>query len=296
MARQRGIKPITGTIGDITYYKLHDKYYSRAKSTLDKKTVLKGKAFANSRKASGQFSRASTASKLIRTSLTNTMYFPSKREIHNRLLSVTRKLIGEAESPNYKKSKLNHLPWQQLNTFEFNTKKALNNLLYLNTGFEITLKKETGELKITIPSWKPSEGVLSVGGITHARIIISAAHIDFDKKKVTAKTTDSGFLPVKTKEVQAQDVIFQLSLQTAIKHPLFIALGIRSHQLVAQKYHELIGANNFGMIIIQVITPPPLPPKKKPTTQKSAAKKSAIKKTAKKTPATKRKALKKKKK
>ena len=45
MAKQKGPQFITGTIGGLTYYKLHGKYYVRKKSSLSRKRVKRSPAF-----------------------------------------------------------------------------------------------------------------------------------------------------------------------------------------------------------------------------------------------------------
>ncbi|HZI00279.1 MAG TPA: hypothetical protein VEX63_03985 [Flavisolibacter sp.] len=59
MARQAGLIKITGTIGDITFYKLEEEYYLRKKTSLNRKRFLKDPAFASSRIRSAQFGIAS---------------------------------------------------------------------------------------------------------------------------------------------------------------------------------------------------------------------------------------------
>jgi hypothetical protein len=55
MARQAGLIKITGTIGDITFYKLQEAFYLRKKTSLNRKRFLKDPAFAGSRIRSKQF-------------------------------------------------------------------------------------------------------------------------------------------------------------------------------------------------------------------------------------------------
>ena len=68
MARQEGIIKITGTIGDITFYKMNGVYYARMKSCLTGKRFWKEKAFEGSRLSAIALGKASKlASKLYRT-------------------------------------------------------------------------------------------------------------------------------------------------------------------------------------------------------------------------------------
>ena len=68
MAKQIGIVKITGTIDDITFYKMGDTYYARMKSSLTGKRFWNDKAFAGSRRSANAFGIASKlASILYRT-------------------------------------------------------------------------------------------------------------------------------------------------------------------------------------------------------------------------------------
>ena len=68
MAKQEGILKITGTIDDITFYKMGEHYYARMKSSLTGKRFWKDKAFARSRNSALEMGKASPiASRLYRT-------------------------------------------------------------------------------------------------------------------------------------------------------------------------------------------------------------------------------------
>ena len=60
MARQRGLFPLRGTVGEITFYQLNGVYRIRRKTSLDKRRLKKDPAFANTRRSSERLSQAST--------------------------------------------------------------------------------------------------------------------------------------------------------------------------------------------------------------------------------------------
>jgi len=62
MPKQIGDIKVTGTIDNINFYEMEGEFYARKKTSLDKKRVTKDPAFANSRKASSNFGRASKIS------------------------------------------------------------------------------------------------------------------------------------------------------------------------------------------------------------------------------------------
>ena len=68
MARQLGHIFITGTIHDVTYYKMDGTYYARMKSSLSRKKVLTSPSFALTRMHANQLAEASKiASQLYRS-------------------------------------------------------------------------------------------------------------------------------------------------------------------------------------------------------------------------------------
>ena len=67
MAKQAGDIRITGTLDDLTFYKMDGKYYVRLKSSLTRKRFMKDKAFERSRKSAERFALGNQlASKLYR--------------------------------------------------------------------------------------------------------------------------------------------------------------------------------------------------------------------------------------
>ncbi len=55
MARQIGPIKVSGTLDDLTFYKMDGEYLARKKTSLNKKRVMKDAAFENSRKAMVEF-------------------------------------------------------------------------------------------------------------------------------------------------------------------------------------------------------------------------------------------------
>ncbi|HEY0751691.1 MAG TPA: hypothetical protein VGD26_11085 [Chitinophagaceae bacterium] len=65
MAKQVGIIKITGTIDDITFYKMGDSYYARMKSSLTGKRFWKDPAFEGSRRSCTALGSASKLASLL---------------------------------------------------------------------------------------------------------------------------------------------------------------------------------------------------------------------------------------
>jgi hypothetical protein len=93
MARVRGGVPISGTIGNVTFYQMYGRTYVRSKSSLTRKRVLKSKEFEKTRKHAGHFGIAAKIGSVIYKALP--LDLRSERWFY-------RAIAGEAASLLYK--------------------------------------------------------------------------------------------------------------------------------------------------------------------------------------------------
>ena len=92
MAKQDGTIKITGTVSNVCFYKLDDKYYARSKSSLTGKRVKKDAAFKETMKYAGWLAKASVIASAVYRSL------PQKnkgRKIYQRLTGKAIKMLKE---------------------------------------------------------------------------------------------------------------------------------------------------------------------------------------------------------
>src|SRR5436305_15155691 len=88
MGLQDGIIKITGTIDNLTFYKMDGVYYVRKKSSLSRKKVLKSPRFERTRQHASQLAEASR--------IASQVYKLIPKEGRNILLF--RSLVGQAKS------------------------------------------------------------------------------------------------------------------------------------------------------------------------------------------------------
>src|ERR1044071_8134387 len=69
MAQQKGIIPLQGTLGNITFYKSKDGFMAREKGGLDANRIANDPAFQRTRENGAEFGRAGRAGKLLRAAL-----------------------------------------------------------------------------------------------------------------------------------------------------------------------------------------------------------------------------------
>jgi hypothetical protein len=95
MAKQIGIIKITGTIGGITFYKLYDDFYARAKSSLDGERVKKDRRFSRTMEEATALGNASKSASAIYQQL------PAPQRghgVHGRLTGRIRRLVRAGKS------------------------------------------------------------------------------------------------------------------------------------------------------------------------------------------------------
>ncbi|MRG45165.1 hypothetical protein GFS24_08565 [Chitinophaga sp. SYP-B3965] len=83
MARQIGIKKITGTKGNITFYKMNGEYYARMKSSLKGKRVKKDPAFRLTMMYAGWLKKASKIASVVYRAL------PEDEREHHQYRTMT---------------------------------------------------------------------------------------------------------------------------------------------------------------------------------------------------------------
>lgn len=94
MPKQKGPLRFKGTLHDRTYYRMNGQDLVRSKTSLDKKRVKKDTAFANSRKSSNVFGKASSIASTVYRSL------PAKKQKHGlfgKLTGMANKLLHEGK-------------------------------------------------------------------------------------------------------------------------------------------------------------------------------------------------------
>lgn len=96
MAKQAGPLYLTGTIDDITFYKMEGEYYARKKSSLTGKQFRTDPRFARSRKSAASFGAASELASDIYWQLPKAQ---RGKGVVNKLTGKVGKLLREGKTP-----------------------------------------------------------------------------------------------------------------------------------------------------------------------------------------------------
>lgn len=241
MAQQKGIIPLQGTIGNITFYKSRDGYLAREKGSLNADRIANDPAFARTRENGAEFGRAGGGGKLLRTALRSLLLNTADSRMLSRLTKEFMKVI-QADATNTRGQR-NVIDGEAelLEGFEFNINSKLGTSLF--APYTGSIDRVSGELSVSIPSFIPMNMVAAPNGATHFRLISAGVEIDFENKSYVADVNISADLSwdsVATAAVNLQNTVTANSL-----HPLFLVLGIDFYQDVnGVKYSLKNGAFN----------------------------------------------------
>ena len=248
MARQKGIIKLKGTIGDITFYKTQDGHLAREKGGIEASRIASDPAFQRTRENGSEFGRAGKAGKVLRTALRALLLNSADGRMVSRLTQSMVKVIqaditsvrglrnvidGEAEL---------------LTGFEFNIRGKLGTSLF--APFVATIDRLTGEIKVDLASFIPSNMIAAASGTTHFKIISAGAEVDFEAESFVASNSETAILPW---DVTPTVAISQTNMITPNStKPLFLALGVEFYQVVNGTMYPLKNGSYNPLALVQV--------------------------------------------
>lgn len=248
MARQQGIIPLKGTIGNITFYKSGDGYLAREKGGIDASRIANDPAFQRTRENGAEFGRAGSGSKVLRTAFRQLLQHSADRLMTSRLTRSMLTVI-KADATN-ERGQRNIIDGEAelLQGFEFNTRGKLTATLYApyTTGIDRT----AGTLVVTIPSFVPGNMIQAPAGTTHFKIVSAGAAIDFENKTYEVQQQETANLPWDATATSA--ISLDHSVTPNSTRPLFLVLGIEFLQEVNGNVYPLKNGAFNALSLVQV--------------------------------------------
>lgn len=246
MAKQSGILPIQGTLGNITFFKTKDGYMVKEKSTVSASKIANDPAFARTRENMAEFGRAGKASKVLRTVLRSIMQGSTDGRIVSRL---TKQMIDVIKMDETSPRGLRNVIDGEatlLEGFECNINGKLSTTLL--APYTPGINRVSGEVSVEIPAFIPAKMLAAPEGATHFKIRTAAALIDFEKASGESVEADSGYLPFNNLPTVLLTLAMQLT--PASTHPLFLVISVEFVQEVnAVKYPLQNGAYNACTVV-----------------------------------------------
>ena len=248
MAQQKGIIPLKGTLGNITFYKSKDGFMAREKGGLDATRIANDPAFQRTRENGAEFGRAGKAGKYLRTALRSLLQNVSDSRMIARLTKEMMRVIKADEiNPRGFRNVIDGEA-EFLKGFEFNVNSKLGTTLF--APFIGTVNRVTGELSIGIPSFVPINMIAAPSGTTHFKIVSAGAEIDFESGNYTADSKTSASIPWDASGTAVISLVNNVSANST--KPLFLVLGIEFYQEVNGSMYSLKNGAFNALALVEV--------------------------------------------
>jgi hypothetical protein len=248
MAQQKGILPVKGTIGNLTFYKSQDGYLVREKGGVDAKRIASDPAFQRTRENGAEFGKAGKAGKLLRNAVRALAQNASDSKMVSRLTRQMMQVIkADAVNPRGLRNVIDGEA-ELLQDFEFNIQGKLSTTLY--APYTPFIDRITGTLSVEVPAFIPENMVAAPAGATHFKINAAGAEIDFEGNSFVVQTQGSDELPLDN--VPTNAITLSASVTANSTHPLFLIFGIEFYQEVNGSMYPLKNGAFNALSVVQV--------------------------------------------
>jgi hypothetical protein len=247
MARQIGPSPLSGTIGNITYYHSPEGDIAKQKSSLTKQRVATDPAFEGSRNAAAAFRKAAKNAGLIRRTFIELIEYSADRRLSGRLTGTLQGLIlaDKVSKPGERKLQKEHLP--RIIGFEFNKICALKELLRVD--LVTSVDRRSGKAYLAVPSFK-TKTLKECPDATHFRITVGASAMDFDSESCKVDIQSSEWVSLKLRTTTP--VQFEFSVKPAKQFPVFMVASIQYCEMVNGTASEIRNKSRMAASIIAI--------------------------------------------
>ena len=195
MAKQKGIIKLSGTIGDISFYKSGDGYLAREKGGVDGDRIKNDPRFARTRENGQEFGMAAKSGKILRDAFRPMMMKASDRRVVSRLTKVMsdiRKLdTNSARGERSVAVAIANQPAKDaIKGFNFNNKALLNAILF--RPFAV----DTNNGEVTITDLVPVNHIAAPSGATNIALTAGWGKVNFADGTYTVELSPSQNLPL----------------------------------------------------------------------------------------------------
>lgn len=235
MARQVGLLKLVGTLGDISFYKAVYGYLARAKSGVDRKTILTDPRFQRTRENAFEFGRAAKAGKLVRDAIRPLLRNAKDSMTVQRL---TQKMVKVLQSDTINRRGIRTVTQGELillNGFDFNINAKLDTII--KTGFEAGFDRVSGAASLDLKTHIPKRGIKVPDGATHYKISLGVAALDFDELHFLFSMDTSEMFAYSNTPIPATTLTAYIS--PGLSRPVILVLGIMFFQVVNGENYSL---------------------------------------------------------
>jgi hypothetical protein len=248
MAQQKGILPVKGTIGNLTFYKSEDGYLLREKGGVDGKRIASDPAFQRTRENGAEFGKAGKAGKLLRNAVRSLAQKASDSKMVSRLTKEMMVVIkADRVNPRGLRNVMDG-ETELLQDFEFNIHSKLSTTLY--APYTTDVDRITGILSVEVPAFIPGNMIAAPAGATHFKINAAGAEIDFEGNRFVVQTQNTAELP--WDNVLTNVISLNAPVTADSSHPLFLLLGVEFYQEVNGSMYPLKNGAFNSLSVVKV--------------------------------------------
>lgn len=248
MARQKGLNPLEGTIGGITYYKSKAGYLAREKGGVSADRIASDPKFERTRENGAEFGRAGKAGQLLRMVFRELLMNASDSYMSARLTTRFVKVIQADRTSARGQRNVIDGECELLQGFDFNIEGKLATTFY--AAFTANIDRVAGTVGVDLPAFIPSRKIAAPVGATHFRVNCIGAEVDFEAGTFVNDLVSTPELPINKRPTDAANLSINLPANSA--KPLFVALGIEFFQQTNGELYELKTGNFNALSIVRV--------------------------------------------
>jgi hypothetical protein len=247
MAILKGILPIEGTIGNITFARTRDGNIVREKGGVSAQRIASDPAFRRTRENNAEFGRAGRADRLFNNALRNTEGTRADARATSRLIKTLMTALKEDSTHPRGERTVAAGNLGLLAGFEFNGDGPLHATLQVASTTNVA--RSLGELKLDLPAFRPTTGLRAPEGTTHFRIAATLVETDFDAGTLVIGTESSAELP--WNDATGAPLTLAPVVTPGTVLPLFGILSVFFSQKVGSIYYPLHnGTRNPSAIVV----------------------------------------------
>ena len=251
-AKQKGLLPMQGTVGEITFYKGRDgKYHIRQRSSIDKKRIASDPAFQRTREHISEFRAVLTANQQLFKLLAPVTRLVADKQMRNRLSSILMKVAkADVLNPRGYRNIMNG-DASLLKGFEFSAAGGVGNVFKI--GYAASIDRNTGKGVLSFPAMVPGEVVIPPQEASHYQLHNALVELNFQTGFQLLATRSTNKLPIDHQPVQAMKL--ETSVTAGSQNLLLLLFGIDFHVLTNGAYYSINNKVFNGLQIAEVSQP-----------------------------------------
>lgn len=248
MAKQKSLLKFEGSIGDLSFYQTRNNgFAAREKTGVDGKRIRTEPRYARTRENMSEFGHAGTATSTLREALREFTETAKDSTLSRRLHQVMNTALKGDTTSRRGERRVMKGDISKLVGFEFNSAAKFKKSF--RPELTTTIDRVAGSLSVSIPEFIPTASMAKSDGITHARLILVAAEIDFATGKYLIDSDKTELIPYTPGLVAAQTLNASVTPQST--KALLLILGAEFVQLSNGEIYSLNSGTINPLVIVE---------------------------------------------